>query len=287
VLRLRRAEGDTNPTLTEADLVADIAAASERGRDTVASVEDANGELLAGGNMEPVVRIGDTVRRVAGPWTPAVHELLRRYESAGVVEVPRVFGLDEHGREVLSFIQGEMMTTLPPHVLWKQSLLRSAGALLRRLHDAGEPLVSANGPWRQKSRTPMEVLCHNDFAPYNLIVRDEKLVGVIDFDMASPGPRLWDLSYLAYRLVPYAEDAPDFEPVRDGGREQRLRILIEAYGYDYTCEAVRRMSANYLDALAEFTDRRAEDTGRNDFVEHAAMYRRDAHRLREGREADW
>ena len=36
-----------------------------------------------GGNLNDATRVGDTVRRRAGPWTPAVHALLRFLESAG------------------------------------------------------------------------------------------------------------------------------------------------------------------------------------------------------------
>jgi hypothetical protein len=38
---------------------------------------------LGGGNMSSgVVRVGDTVRRPAGPWTPAVHALLTHLRDA-------------------------------------------------------------------------------------------------------------------------------------------------------------------------------------------------------------
>jgi len=37
-------------------------------------------ERSLGGNLNDAVRLGDTVRRRAGPWTPAVHELLRFLE---------------------------------------------------------------------------------------------------------------------------------------------------------------------------------------------------------------
>ena len=121
-------------------------------------------EVLAGGNMEPVVRVGDTVRRVAGPWTPAVHRLLRLHETAEIVETPRALGIDAQGREALTFIPGEVMTTQPPETLWSRELLRATGRLLRRLHDASEPLVSAELTWRQPRREPAEVICHNDFA---------------------------------------------------------------------------------------------------------------------------
>ncbi len=49
-----------------------------------AQVTPEYGEPLAGGNMSGEVwRIGDTVRRRAGPWTPAVHALLLHLEQRG------------------------------------------------------------------------------------------------------------------------------------------------------------------------------------------------------------
>jgi hypothetical protein len=62
---------------------------------------------LSGGNMSSgVVRVGDTVRRPAGPWTPAVHALLTHLYEAGFRGAPRPLGIDERGREVLTFIPG-------------------------------------------------------------------------------------------------------------------------------------------------------------------------------------
>ena len=47
--------------------------------------------------------MGDTVRRPAGPWTPAVHALLHHLEAAGFEAAPRALGLDSEGREVVSY----------------------------------------------------------------------------------------------------------------------------------------------------------------------------------------
>ena len=44
---------------------------------------------LIGGNTSTVVRVGDTVRRNAGPWTPAVHSLLHHLERVGFTGAPR------------------------------------------------------------------------------------------------------------------------------------------------------------------------------------------------------
>lgn len=238
-------------------------------------------EPLTGGNMDPVVRVGDTVRRVSGDWTPAVHELLGALEAAGIDETPRAFGVDDRGREVLSHLPGSVLADAPADVLWAESTLQATAALLRRMHDASVPLARADTEepraWRSPVREPNEVVCHNDFAPYNLIARNGELSGVIDFDFASPGPRIWDLAYLAYRLVPWADDA---DAPADLDRDARLTSLVSAYGIDVSPESVRRVAAARLDDLAAFTDARFAETGDAALLDHAAIYRADAAALR-------
>lgn len=237
-------------------------------------------ETLAGGNMEPVVKVGDTVRRIAGPWSPAVHALLNSLRDGGVVEAPRPLGFDETGREVLTFLPGTMLNDAAGSIRWSETVLEQSGELLRRFHDAGETLGLDGLEWRSPSHDPVEVVCHNDFAPYNLVVRGDRVVGIIDVDMASPGPRIWDLAYLAYRLVPFAEDADPDAPAGARHRFGRLRRLIDAYGIDFASSDVLAVAADRLHELADYTDRRAAETGRRDLEAHSAMYRRDTVRLR-------
>ena len=45
-------------------------------------------------------RIGDSVRRLVGPWTPSVHRLLRHLAEQEFIGAPRVLGIDGAGREV-------------------------------------------------------------------------------------------------------------------------------------------------------------------------------------------
>jgi hypothetical protein len=40
------------------------------------------------------------------PWSPAVHDLLRHLESVGFPYSPRVLGVDEQGREILTYLHG-------------------------------------------------------------------------------------------------------------------------------------------------------------------------------------
>ena len=237
-------------------------------------------EVLAGGNSSMVVRVGDTVHRPAGPWTPAVHRLLTTLRAAGMTEIPEPFGLDEQGREVLSYLPGIVGNYPMPSWIWSPTILHEAGSLLRRVHDASAPLAHAAAEWQLPAHEPVEVVCLNDVAPYNMVFQDGHITGLIDVDMASPGPRIWDLAYLAYRLVPLGEYADRDAPGSDA-RPGRLDALIRAYGYEFDQAAVLRAAADRMDDLAVFTDQRAADTRRNDFVEHAALYRRDRDRLLE------
>ncbi|GHJ45204.1 phosphotransferase [Catellatospora sp. TT07R-123] len=193
---------------------------------------DAGGKRFAGG-VNVVERIGDAVHRPAGPWTPAVHALLRHLRAAGFTQAPAVRGTDAAGREVLDFVAGEVPDYPLPGYVRADRTLVAVGELLRRLHDASAGFTPPPGAvWQLPPREPAEVVCHGDLAPYNCVFRDGELVAAIDFDTAHPGPRLWDLAYTAYRFVPLsAPENPDFTaPI--GEQVRRLRLLADAYGLD-------------------------------------------------------
>lgn len=234
-------------------------------------------EALSGGNSTNVTRVGGTVHRAAGSWTPAVHTLLRTLRAAGIREVPEPLGFDEDGREVLTFLPGEVGNYPLPPWLWSPEILDDAGSLLRRVHDASTTLVKADLPWGFSSREPAEVICHNDAAPYNMVFSDGRVTGLFDFDTAAPGPRAWDLAYLAYRLAPFCEDSE--APFTDEQSLDRLDRLVRAYGMPFPRPLMLEQIRERLEVLARFTDGRHHETGRPEFADHAAMYRRDATRL--------
>ena len=79
---------------------------------------------LRGGSVNTVVRAGDTVRR--RPGGRFVHELLGFFERSGWGGAPRFLGLDEQGREILSFVEGYVPWQEPgmPGVTAETSLVR-------------------------------------------------------------------------------------------------------------------------------------------------------------------
>ena len=235
-------------------------------------------EPLAGGNMGPVSRRGDEVLRAAGPWTPNVHRLLRLYADGGIVQTPRPLGRTRDGRERLSYLPGTVPAYPMPAWVWTEATLEDAARLLRRLHDASVPLAGVADGWRSPTRSPAEVVCHNDFAPYNLVFDDGRLTGVIDFDYCSPGPRLWDLAYLAYRIAPLT-GALDTEPFTAGERAERALRLLAAYGSTASLAELVAMVVVRLRDLADFSDTAAVELGNPELARHADGYRSDAERL--------
>jgi hypothetical protein len=193
--------------------------------------------VLKGGNENVVVQIGDTVRRPVHPWTPAVHALLRHLEAAGFPESPRVLGFDAQGREILTMIPGEVGNHPIAPAMTTDESLAAAARMLRRYHEAATIQPGwGDLPWRYRDPDPAtwDVICHSDVATYNIVYRDGMPVGLIDFDVAGPGPKMWDIAYAAFRLVPLSSDANclGFGFSEPPDRVRRLALFCDAYGLD-------------------------------------------------------
>lgn len=170
---------------------------------------------LEGGNVTAgLVRVGDTVRRPAGPWTPAVHALLTHLHDVGFDGAPRSLGLDERDRHVVEWIDGEVTHPYAPG-----PSLVEVGRLVGRLHGA---LVGFVPPAGAVWGNPMpadeaDLVVHNDLASWNLVHGAGRVV-LIDWDGAGPGTRLWDL---AWSVISFADLVP-----------AGVRALADGYGLD-------------------------------------------------------
>ena len=188
---------------------------------------------LRGGFVNQVARIGGTVHRSTGPWSTAVHALLRHLEAADFPS-PRVLGFDESGREVLSYLDGDSLGWSN----WPEVMLDLTGPamlarLLRRYHDAVRTFdPGPHAVWRNPLATDGDLVRHGDFSPFNTLWRDGDVVGVIDWDFAQPGKAITDLAYLAWYTVPFSDDASAgrFGLQPPVPRHDRLVALAQAYG---------------------------------------------------------
>jgi hypothetical protein len=182
-------------------------------------------EQLTGGNVSAeVVRVGNAVRRPSAASTPFVNAFLQHLEREGFEHAPRYLGTDDEGRQLLSWVPGEMRDALGPVPL---DGLASIGAVARQLHDVSVSFVVPEGAVWNVPIPPdrHDLIVHHDLAPWNLVVDGDRIT-FIDWDGVGPGSRLWDLSYAAHGFaVIHAEMAV----AEVAGR---LAALVDGYGLD-------------------------------------------------------
>jgi hypothetical protein len=210
---------------------------------------------LSGGTLNAVVRVGDTVRRPAGSWTPAVHDLLRHVRARGFDLAPEPLGTDEHGREILSFLPGTTVGwTLPwPELVRSDDMLVQIGEATARYHRAvADFRPSGTIPWQSGAAelADSQIVCHHDLAPYNTVIADGRLVGIIDWDLAGPGTARSDLAFVAWQWVPLQSPGVGrhlgwSDP---SDRARRLAMLLDAYRLDdranFVEDVARRVTYN-------------------------------------------
>jgi len=176
---------------------------------------------LPGGFVTEVVRVGDTVRRPPPAGAEFVHDLLDLFERCRWGGAPRFLGIDERGREILSFLEGHVAwePIQPPSVCSEESLVQVA-RLVREFHDltAGTPLAGGG-----------EVICHNDLSPKNTVYRETgaglRPVAFIDWDAAAPGERIHDVAHVCWQYLGLGPGVTDLDRAA-----RRVRMICDAYG---------------------------------------------------------
>jgi hypothetical protein len=232
------------------------------------------------GSTQKVVRIGETVRRQPHRNAPAIQALLGHLEKAGFDGAPRAFGFDDQGREIISYIPGRAgHYPLQPHVLSESTLVR-LGLLLRDFHDATASFSLPVGVvWHDAVKEAPEIICHGDAGPYNVIFRNGNPVALIDFERATPGPRVWDIAFVVYRFAPLcglSEQGMTLAFLRQIAR--RIRMFSDAYGFSDTDNLLRWVQLRLRAEIDLFESGAADDPiRRQQKIEagHVALYKRD------------
>ncbi|MFF5172081.1 phosphotransferase [Micromonospora sp. NPDC000089] len=176
-------------------------------------------EVLAGGFVAEVVRVGDTVRRTLPANAAFVTALLEHLATTGLDLAPRHLGVDERGRQVLGHLDGRVpwRDTEDPSFFSDAALTRLA-ELIRALHDAcaGSDLAG-----------DAETVCHRDLSPKNTVYRDSPAgplpVAFLDWDLAGPGRRITDVAFAGWHWAALGAGA---DPAELG---RRCRLLCDGY----------------------------------------------------------
>ncbi|MBC9727946.1 phosphotransferase [Streptomyces sp. TRM68367] len=178
-------------------------------------------QFLAGGFINDVVRIGDTVRRTPSARSGYVRDLLALFERHGWAGAPRFLGTDERGREVLGHIEGRAALTPAQRAAARTDagLVRIA-RLVREFHDLTHGTALAGD---------QDVVCHNDLSPKNTVYAvtgaEWTPLALIDWDIAAPGERIHDVAHVCWQYLDLGPGAAD---VREAAR--RIGLVCDAYG---------------------------------------------------------
>jgi hypothetical protein len=178
-------------------------------------------------------RIGNTVRRAPGENTAFVQWVLRHLEDEGVAWAPRPLGIDELGREVVTWIPGATAAS------GDEIELVQLARLARQLHDLTVELVDDG----------FDCVVHDDLQPRNVVIRDRVPAGLIDWEQARPGQRVEDVAKLCWSFV---EPTHGCDPVEVGAPWGQL---AGAYGLDPSTLSSPRRSSRFIPAPRTSSDR--------------------------------
>jgi Ser/Thr protein kinase RdoA (MazF antagonist) len=224
-----------------------------------------------------VVRVGDTVRRPERPHSAAVQAFLLHLHARGFDAAPLPLGHDDQGRQVLTYLPGDVAHAPYPAWAADEGLLRSVAALQRRLHRAAQDFTPPDGATWQTANLPgpqtlpgPNLFCHNDLCVENVVVREGRAVGVIDFDFTAPSSRLFDIAVAVRHWVP-VRAAVDLPPDWAGlDLQARFETFCAVHDLDgAACGQVLDHVAGFLDRALVSMRARAEQ-GRPGYV---AMWR--------------
>lgn len=196
-------------------------------------------ELPAGDVTVGVVRIGDTVRRPHQSTSAAVAAYLGHLESVGFAGAPRYLGRDRQGRDVLTFVEGEVPGDPVQDWAAHDAVLTGVGRLVRALHDASagwQPDVDFSvAPGRPRPTLPEgepRLVSHRDVTPQNVVFRGGLAHALIDFDLIGWTTRSLDLANTAMHWLPMSDPRDRGPAYRDADVGLRLRLLVDGYGRD-------------------------------------------------------
>jgi hypothetical protein len=201
--------------------------------------------LLGGDVTEGVVRVGETVRRPVQPSSPLVHALLTHLEQAGFDGAPRFLGVDRNGREVLTFVPGEVAGRPRPPWIADEDRMISVARLVRAYDDAAAtfqvpPGVAPDPGLPEPDGAPPlppyppELVAHLDITPENVVFRDQQAKALIDFDIAAWATRADEGYNLMLWWAPLGDPADQDPLMRDVDVPRRVGLLAGAYGMSRT-----------------------------------------------------
>lgn len=163
-----------------------------------------------------VVKIGEFVHKTLGENYEFTHKILRHLENVGFKYSPRILGIDDKRREIMTYFDGSPIEADP--IPLETSI--QAIKILREFHDLLSKLEGVGVE---------QTICHLDYAPWNVLQNDDVIVGIIDFDDLHIGQRIDDVTYAIWTFLDLGDENTHFTSTE---QINQIAILVKAYGTD-------------------------------------------------------
>ncbi len=143
-----------------------------------------------------------------------------------------------HGQDVKNRILtlGEFIPGIPPFNV-TDSILRQGAKLLHEIHTCGLDTDEKIRKLLPKIKSVNQTFLHGDITPSNLLVHNDKLTGVLDFEMALIGPVEYDIS----RFVVFS-----WFRRKQAELEKVFRIVITQYAEETENQLSRELLKTFM-----------------------------------------
>jgi thiamine kinase-like enzyme len=177
-----------------------------------------------------VFKENDMVKRPMEKWSNNVHSLLTHFRNNNL-PVPKIIKVDNQ-YEYLEYINGEM---IHPHK-WNNELLYELAVLIKKLHSVAKTFEhNKNMEWKKwylrEIGNPL-ICSHGDIAPWNVITNGNKIVGLIDWEMAGPMDPIIELARVCWLFPQLFDDdlGKLYELPSPNERANQIRLILDTYG---------------------------------------------------------
>jgi hypothetical protein len=170
------------------------------------------------------------------PWTPSVEAYLRHLEAEGFEAA--------HDTDGTIFAE-----SVWPHAA---RALHEIGVLLRRLHEASRTFTPPPDarwmPWTLHSSAEGAMISHGNIAPWHVVFRDERPVGLIGWEYSGPVDHLDEVAVTGWYCAQlFDDDVADHVGLPPAAtRAEWFREFLDGYGL------VRSARCDLIDRILRF-----------------------------------
>jgi tRNA A-37 threonylcarbamoyl transferase component Bud32 len=183
---------------------------------------------LTGGRVtKNVTKIGKFVHRPCCNNSSFVHNTLLWKEKKNPTIAPHFIGIDDDGREIITFLEGYSPDNLGN---FSNKQLYNAGKIINNLHN-----VLSDFPDCKYDQT----VCHNDLSPCNFMFQNDAPYAVFDWDTAEIGDPMNDLAYSIWMWCDIGNREQSIELVND-----KINSIMDGYGikrFDISDKIIEQM----------------------------------------------